>query len=61
MMYTYDPSKIPEGGRDRMRFELGDVMPDVLLVFFGFDNDNRNDALAFGDRLREFYTEHSIL
>ena len=26
MMYTYDPSKIPEGGRDRMRFELGDVM-----------------------------------
>ena len=26
MMYTYDPSKILEGGRDRMRFELGDVM-----------------------------------
>lgn len=24
--YTYDPAKIPEGGRDRMRLELGDVM-----------------------------------
>lgn len=24
--YTYDPEKISEAGRDRMRFELGDVM-----------------------------------
>ncbi len=24
--YTYDPSKIPENGKDRMRFELGDTM-----------------------------------
>ena len=24
--YNYDPSKITEGGKDRMRFELGDVM-----------------------------------
>lgn len=24
--YTYDPAKIPENGKDRMRFELGDTM-----------------------------------
>ena len=24
--YTYDPAKILEGGKDRMRFELGDTM-----------------------------------
>ena len=24
--YTYDPSKISEGGKDKMRFELGDTM-----------------------------------
>lgn len=26
--YTYDPSKITELGKDRMRFELGDTMVD---------------------------------
>lgn len=26
--YTYDPSKIPEDGVDRMRFELGDTMTE---------------------------------
>ena len=26
--YTYDPSKIGEDGRDRMRFELGDTLTD---------------------------------
>ena len=25
MAYTYDPSKISEAGKDRMRFELGDT------------------------------------
>lgn len=24
--YTYDPAKISESGKDRMRFELGDIM-----------------------------------
>lgn len=24
--YTYDPAKISENGKDRMRFELGDIM-----------------------------------
>ena len=24
--FTYDPTKIPENGKDRMRFELGDTM-----------------------------------
>ena len=24
--YTYDPAKISEGGKDKMRFELGDTM-----------------------------------
>ena len=24
--YTYDPAKINENGKDRMRFELGDIM-----------------------------------
>lgn len=24
--FTYDPAKIPENGKDRMRFELGDTM-----------------------------------
>lgn len=27
-MYTYDPSKLSEFGKDRMRFELGDVMTE---------------------------------
>lgn len=27
--YTYDPSKITEGGLDQMRFELGDTVVDV--------------------------------
>lgn len=27
-MYTYDPTKTAEAGKDRMRFELGDVMVD---------------------------------
>ena len=26
--YTYDPAKISENGKDRMRFELGDTMVD---------------------------------
>lgn len=26
--YTYDPTKLTEPGKDRMRFELGDVMTD---------------------------------
>ena len=28
--YTYNPEKIKEYGKDRMRFELGDVMVDGL-------------------------------
>lgn len=24
--YTYDPARLPESGKDRMRFELGDTM-----------------------------------
>ena len=27
--YTYDPSKITEGGMDQMRFELGDTVVDL--------------------------------
>ena len=27
--YTYDPTKITEGGRDQMRFELGDTVVDM--------------------------------
>lgn len=27
--YTYDPSKITEGGLDQMRFELGDTVVDM--------------------------------
>lgn len=27
-VYTYDPAKLTESGKDRMRFELGDVMTD---------------------------------
>ena len=27
--YTYDPTKIEEGGRDQMRFELGDTVVDM--------------------------------
>ena len=26
--YTYDPEKIAQGGKDQMRFELGDTMTD---------------------------------
>lgn len=29
MNYNYDPSKITEGGRDQMRFELGDTVVDM--------------------------------
>ncbi len=28
--YTYDPANVKEPGKDRMRFELGDVMVDGL-------------------------------
>lgn len=28
MTYTYDPSKIKGGGKDQMRFELGDTLVD---------------------------------
>ena len=27
--YTYDPTKITEGGLDQMRFELGDTVVDM--------------------------------
>ena len=27
--YTYDPAKIADGGRDKMRFELGDTIVDM--------------------------------
>ena len=37
--YTYDPAKIAEGGKDQMRFELGDVM-----VEGGADTCALNDA-----------------
>lgn len=37
--YTYDPSKIAEGGKDQMRFELGDTMVDG-----GADTCALNDA-----------------
>ena len=29
MQYTYDPTKITEGGLDQMRFELGDTVVDM--------------------------------
>ena len=29
MTWTYDPTKITEGGRDQMRFELGDTVTDM--------------------------------
>lgn len=29
MTYTYDPSKITDGGLDQMRFELGDTMVET--------------------------------
>lgn len=29
MTYSYDPTKITEGGRDQMRFELGDTVVDM--------------------------------
>lgn len=29
MAYSYDPTKITEGGRDQMRFELGDTVVDM--------------------------------
>ena len=37
--YTYDPTKIAEGGKDQMRFELGDTM-----VEGGADTCALNDA-----------------
>lgn len=37
--YTYDPTKIAEGGKDQMRFELGDTM-----VEGGPDTCALNDA-----------------
>ena len=30
--YTYDPTKITEGGMDQMRFELGDTVVDMEAV-----------------------------
>lgn len=30
--YSYDPTKITEGGRDQMRFELGDTVVDLETI-----------------------------
>lgn len=47
--YTYDPEKITEGGKDQMRFELGDTM-----VEGGFDTcalcDAEYSAIIAGTR-----------
>ena len=54
MMYTYDPSKILEGGRDRMRFELGDVMVENEGEVAALSDEEYDAMLAmYPDRWRK--------
>ncbi len=44
--YTYDPSKITEGGVDRMRFELGDTMVEGGAETCALTDEEYTAALA---------------
>lgn len=44
--YTYDPSKITENGKDRMRFELGDTMVEGAAETCALTDEEYASALA---------------
>ncbi|MCL5981732.1 MAG: hypothetical protein M1571_04295 [Firmicutes bacterium] len=44
--YTYDPSKISEKGKDRMRFELGDTMVEGGAETAALTDEEINAVLA---------------
>lgn len=46
MAYTYDPEKVKEPGKDRMRFELGDVMVEGLSDTAALTDEEIQAALA---------------
>lgn len=44
--YTYDPTKITDGGMDQMRFELGDTVVDMEHVTSPLCDEEYNAILA---------------
>lgn len=46
MGYTYDPTKITEGGLDQMRFELGDTVVDMEGVTSPLCDEEYNAIIA---------------
>jgi hypothetical protein len=51
--YSYDPSKITEGGLDQMRFELGDTVIDMEGITSPLCNEEYQAILSkYGDNWR---------
>lgn len=48
--YTYDPSKITENGKDRMRFELGDTVVEGMEETCALTDEEYQAALAMYPR-----------
>lgn len=48
--YTYDPSKITENGKDRMRFELGDTVVEGMEETCALTDEEYKAALAMYPR-----------
>lgn len=52
--YTYDPTKITEGGMDQMRFELGDTVVDMEGITSPLCDEEYNAILKkYGKRWRK--------
>lgn len=62
--YTYDPSKITEGGLDQMRFELGDTVVDMCGISSPLCDEEYNAILSkYGTNWRKakFYCLKAIV
>lgn len=46
LTYTYDPSKITNNGRDRMRFELGDTIVDMGAITSPLSDEEYDAVLS---------------
>lgn len=46
MTFTYDPAKIADGGKDQMRFELGDTVVDMAGVSAALCDEEYEAILA---------------
>ena len=52
--YTYDPEKITEPGKDRMRFELGDTMVEGLSDTTALTDEEIQAAIHAGEPVSPF-------